>query len=111
MAIGHIEGSSLPVGGLSTHCVISGHRGLPSSRLFTDIDQLSEGDIFTLLVLDEALTYEADQIRIVEPDDISLLEIKEGEAVSYTHLTKQPGRLYFRRTDYREAVFPYLAAQ
>ena len=79
VAIGHIEGSSLPVGGLSTHCVISGHRGLPSSRLFTDIDQLSEGDIFTLLVLDEALTYEADQIRIVEPDDISLLEIKEGE--------------------------------
>ena len=79
VAIGHIEGSSLPVGGLSTHCVISGHRGLPSSRLFTDIDQLSEGDIFTLLVLDEALTYEVDQIRIVEPDDISLLEIKEGE--------------------------------
>ena len=79
VAIGHIEGSSLPVGGLSTHCVISGHRGLPSSRLFTDIDRLSEGDIFTLLVLDEALTYEADQIRIVEPDDISLLEIKEGE--------------------------------
>ena len=78
-AIGHIEGSSLPVGGASTHCVISGHRGLPSSRLFTDIDQLSEGDIFTLLVLDEALTYEVDQIRIVEPDDISLLEIKEGE--------------------------------
>ena len=79
VAIGHIEGSSLPVGGLGTHCVISGHRGLPSSRLFTDIDQLSEGDIFTLLVLDEALTYEVDQIRIVEPDDISLLEIKEGE--------------------------------
>lgn len=79
VAIGHIEGSSLPVGGLSTHCVISGHRGLPSSRLFTDIDQLSEGDIFTLLVLDETLTYEVDQIRIVEPDDISLLEIKEGE--------------------------------
>ena len=79
VAIGHIEGSSLPVGGLSTHCVISGHRGLPSSRLFTDIDQLSEGDLFTLLVLDETLTYEVDQIRIVEPDDISLLEIKEGE--------------------------------
>ena len=79
VAIGHIEGSSLPVGGASTHCVISGHRGLPSSRLFTDIDQLSEGDIFTLFVLDETLTYEVDQIRIVEPDDISLLEIKEGE--------------------------------
>lgn len=79
VAIGHIEGSSLPVGGPSTHCVISGHRGLPSSRLFTDIDRLTEGDIFTLLVLDETLTYEVDQIRIVEPDDISLLEIEEGE--------------------------------
>lgn len=79
VAIGHIEGSSLPIGGPSTHCVISGHRGLPSSRLFTDIDQLSEGDLFTLLVLDETLTYEVDQIRIVEPDDTSLLEIEEGE--------------------------------
>lgn len=78
-AIGHIEGSSLPVGGPSTHCVISGHRGLPSSKLFTDIDQLSEGDIFTLSVLEETLTYEVDQIRIVEPDDISLLGIEEGE--------------------------------
>ena len=78
-AIGHIQGSSLPVGGSSTHCVISGHRGLPSAKLFTDIDQLSVGDIFTLRVLDETLTYEVDQIRIVEPDDISLLAIEEGE--------------------------------
>ena len=85
--MGHIEGSSLPVGGESTHCVISGHRGLPSARLFTDLDQLSEGDIFTLRVLDETLTYEVDQIHVVEPDDISLLEIVEGEdPVSYTHL-------------------------
>ncbi len=76
VAIGHIEGSSLPVGGLGTHCVISGHRGLPSSRLFTDIDQLAEGDTFTLQVLDETLTYEVDQIRTVEPDDVSLLEIE-----------------------------------
>ncbi len=79
VAIGHIEGSSLPIGGESTHSVISGHRGLPSSRLFTDIDQLSEGDTFTLMVLDEVLTYEVDQIRIVEPDDISLLAIEEGQ--------------------------------
>ena len=79
VAVGHIEGSSLPVGGLGTHCVISGHRGLPSARLFTDLDQLSEGDTFTLMVLDETLTYEVDQIRIVEPDDISLLEIEEGQ--------------------------------
>ena len=78
-AIGHIEGSSLPVGGESTHCVISGHRGLPSARLFTDLDQLTEGDTFTLHVLDETLTYEVDQISVVEPDDISLLEIEAGE--------------------------------
>lgn len=79
VAIGHIEGSSLPIGGPSTHCVISGHRGLPSSRLFTDLDHLVEGDIFILRVLDEVLTYEVDQIRIVEPDDISLLGIEEGQ--------------------------------
>lgn len=76
IAVGHIEGSSLPVGGIGTHCAMSGHRGLPSSKLFTDLDQLSEGDIFTLTVLDETLTYEVDQIRVVEPDDISLLEIE-----------------------------------
>ena len=78
-AIGHIEGSSLPTGGPGTHCVISGHRGLPSSRLFTDIDQLEEGDTFTLLVLGETLTYEVDQIHIVEPDDVTFLAIEEGE--------------------------------
>ena len=78
-AIGHIEGSSLPVGGESTHCVISGHRGLPSARLFTDLDQITEGDIFQLHVLDETLTYEVDQISVVEPDDVSLLAIEEGD--------------------------------
>ena len=84
VAIGHIEGSSLPVGGSSTHCVISGHRGLPSSRLFTDIDQLVEGDTFILSVLGETLTYEVDQIRIVEPDDISLLAIEKGKGSLYS---------------------------
>lgn len=79
VAIGHIEGSSLPTGGPSTHCVISGHRGLPSAKLFTDLDQLVQGDIFVLRVLDETLTYEVDQIHIVEPDDISLLGIEEGQ--------------------------------
>ena len=79
IAIGHIEGSSLPVGGTGTHCVISGHRGLPSAKLFTDLDQLTEGDLFTLRVLDETLTYEVDQIRIVEPEDVSLLSIEAGK--------------------------------
>lgn len=68
VAVGHIEWSSLPVGGESTHCVVSGHRGLPSARLFTDLDQLAVGDYFLLNVLDQILTYEIDQIRIVEPN-------------------------------------------
>ena len=79
IAIGHMEGSSLPVGGESTHCVISGHRGLPSAKLFTKLDELVEGDVFMLQVLGETLTYEVDQIRIVEPREIDALEIVEGE--------------------------------
>ena len=74
-AIGHIEGSSLPVGGKSTHCLISGHRGLPSARLFTDLDKVKEGDTWTITTLCETLTYECDQIRIVEPDDIKGLGV------------------------------------
>lgn len=79
IAIGHIPGSSLPVGGKGTHCVVSGHRGLPSAKLFTDLDQLEEGDLFMMRVLDETLTYEVDQIRIVEPEDLSDLEIDEDK--------------------------------
>lgn len=79
VAVGHMEGTSLPVGGLGTHCVVSGHRGLPSARLFTDLDKLAEGDTFLLQVLDEVLTYEVDQIRIVEPKEAEFLEIEEGQ--------------------------------
>ena len=79
IAIGHIPGSSLPVGGKGTHCVISGHRGLPSAKLFTDLDQMEEGDLFMMRVLDETLTYEVDQIRIVQPEDLSDLEIDEDK--------------------------------
>lgn len=79
IAIGHIEGSSLPVGGESTHCVLSGHRGLPSAKLFTDLDQLVEGDTFVLRVLDETLTYEVDQILIVLPNELEALQIEEGK--------------------------------
>lgn len=78
-AIGHIEGSSLPVGGASSHCVISGHRGLPSAKLFSSLDKMVEGDIFVLKVLDEEFTYEVDQIRIVEPEDISEIMIEQGK--------------------------------
>lgn len=79
VAIGHLEWSSLPVGGESTHCVLSGHRGLPSAKLFTNLDKLREGDTFLLRVLDEILTYEVDQILIVEPQDTAALEIVEGQ--------------------------------
>lgn len=79
VAVGHLEWTSLPIGGQSTHCVISGHRGLPSANLFSDLDRLTEGDIFLLRVLDEVLTYEVDQILIVEPEDISALGIEPGK--------------------------------
>ncbi len=75
IAIGHVEWSSLPIGGKGTHCVVSGHRGLPSARLFTDLDKLIEGDTFVIRVLDETITYEVDQILIVEPQDIDALQI------------------------------------
>ena len=78
VAVGHIPGTSLPVGGTGTHSVLSGHRGLPSARLFTNLDQLREGDLFLLRVLDEVLTYEVDQILIVEPNDLEALQIEEG---------------------------------
>ncbi len=69
VAAGHVPGSSLPVGGEGTHTVLSGHRGLPSAKLFTDLDELEEGDIFVLKILDKTLTYEVDKISIVEPDE------------------------------------------
>lgn len=78
-SIGHLAGTSLPVGGESTHTVLSGHRGLPSAKLFTDLDQLTEGDTFTITVLNRTLTYQVDQIRIVEPTDLSDLQIEEGQ--------------------------------
>ncbi len=79
VAIGHVPGSSLPVGGESTHCVLSGHRGLPSAKLFTNLDELETGDVFMLRVLDETLTYEVDQIRTVLPNELGDLAIVEGE--------------------------------
>lgn len=78
-AAGHVEYSSLPVGGANTHAVISAHRGLPSAKLFTDLDRLEVGDIFEICVLKETLYYQVDQIVIVEPDDIDNLKIVEGK--------------------------------
>ena len=77
-SIGHLTGTSLPAGGESSHCALSGHRGLPSAKLFSDLDKMIEGDRFILTILDQTLTYEVDQIRIVEPSDVSDLVIEEG---------------------------------
>lgn len=77
--IGHLAGTSLPVGGSGTHCVLSGHRGLPSALLFTDLDQLETGDTFTLYVLDQRLSYQVDQILVVEPEDVSALAPEDGK--------------------------------
>ena len=79
VAVGHLEWTSLPVGGESSHCVVSGHRGLPSAKLFTDLDKLAVGDVFMFRVLDEILTYEVDQILIVEPQEVDSLHIEEGK--------------------------------
>lgn len=79
VAVGHIDWSSLPAGGESTHCVVSGHRGLPSARLFTDLDRMEVGDIFMFHVLDQVLTYQVDQIKIVEPHITEDLLVEEGK--------------------------------
>lgn len=79
VAAGHLQGSCFPIGGLGTHAVISAHRGLPSARLFTDLDRMQIGDTFTVTVLDRIITYEIDQIVIVTPDDVENLYVKGGE--------------------------------
>lgn len=79
VAVGHLEWTSLPTGGTGTHCVLSGHRGLPSAKLFTNLDKLETGDTFTLNILDDVLTYEVDQILIVLPSETSALQIVENE--------------------------------
>ena len=77
--VGHLEGSSLPVGGENTHSVLSAHRGLPSATLFTDLDQVKIGDDFFLIIMGEYIAYEVDQIEVTEPDDTSLLQVEEGQ--------------------------------
>ena len=79
IAVGHLEGSSLPVGGESTHAILSGHRGLPSANLFTDLDRMEIHDVFTITVLGQELIYEVDQIKIVEPGNTDYLQIEEGQ--------------------------------
>lgn len=77
--VGHMQGTSLPIGGETSHCVLSGHRGLPSAKLFSDLDKMEEGDTFLIHVLDMTLTYEVDQIRVVEPSDLSQIVMEKGK--------------------------------
>ena len=76
--VGHLQGTSLPVGGENTHCVMSAHRGLPSSKLFTDLDRMEIGDTFQIIVLDQVLTYQVDFIKVIEPTDVTDLQIIDG---------------------------------
>ena len=79
IACGHVEGSSFPVGGESTHCVLSAHRGLPHAKLFTDLDKMELGDVFRLTVLNQTLTYQVDQIKVVRPNEVDDVQIVVGE--------------------------------
>ena len=79
IACGHLEGTSLPVGGENTHCVLSAHRGLPHAKLFTDLDKMEIGDTFTITVLDQLLTYQIDQIKVVHPNEVDDIQIVAGE--------------------------------
>lgn len=105
-AAGHLEGSSLPIGGESTHAVISAHRGLPSASLFTDLDQLEIGDHFLIHVLDETLCYEVDQILVVDPEDTSALAVEDGEDL-VTLLTCTPYGVNTQRLMVRGHRVPY----
>ena len=108
IAVGHVEGTSLPTGGADTHCVISAHRGLPSARLFTDLDKLQAGDEFTLTVVDRVLTYEVDQILTVLPHEVEPLYVQKGEdyctLVTCTPYGINSHRLLVRGTRIENAV-------
>ena len=79
IACGHLEGTSLPVGGQNSHCVLSAHRGLPRAKLFTDLDKMECGDTFTITVLNKTITYQVDQIKVVNPDEVRNLTMEEGQ--------------------------------
>ena len=105
-AAGHLEGSSLPIGGENSHAVISAHRGLPSAALFTDLDKLKEGDHFLIHVLDDTLCYEVDQISVVEPEETNSLAVEDGEDL-VTLLTCTPYGVNSHRLLVRGHRVPY----
>lgn len=105
-AAGHLEGSSLPIGGENSHAVISAHRGLPSAALFTDLDKLKDGDHFLIHVLDDTLCYEVDQISVVEPEETNSLAVEDGEDL-VTLLTCTPYGVNSHRLLVRGHRVPY----
>lgn len=104
--VGHVEGTSLPVGGVSTHAVLSAHRGLPSAKLFTDLDQMKKGDRFYLRILDETLAYEVDQILVVKPTETEALAIEQGKDL-VTLVTCTPYGINTKRLLVRGHRIPY----
>jgi sortase A len=108
--VGHVEGTSLPVGGSGTHCVLAGHRGLPSAKLFTDLDELEVGDIFYIHVLDRTLAYQVDQIKTVLPEDTEDIAIEEGKDY-VTLLTCTPYGVNTHRLLVRGVRIPYEEAE
>ena len=106
-AVGHYVGSSLPVGGSGTHCLLTGHRGLPSARLFTDLDQLEEGDMFYIDVLDETLAYQIDSIRTVLPEEVENLDAVPGSDY-VTLITCTPYGVNTHRLLVRGSRVPYV---
>lgn len=104
--IGHMEGTSLPVGGENTHSVLAGHTGLPTAELFTDLDQLKCGDAFYVHTLDKVLKYEVDQINTVLPSDVSKIQIEDGKDL-VTLLTCTPYGINSHRLLVRGSRVPY----
>ena len=109
-AVGHVVGTSLPVGGSSTHAVLSAHSGMASSKLFSDIDQLAEGDMFYVHVLGDTLAYEVDSINTVLPTDTSLLQIEDGKDL-VTLVTCTPFGVNTHRLLVRSHQVPYVPEQ
>ena len=107
LGCGHIQGTSLPVGGSSTHCVLAAHRGLPTAKLFTDLDQMEQGDLVYVHIMDQTLSYETDQIKTVKPDELDDLAIYEGKDL-FTLLTCTPYGVNSHRLLVRGHRVPYV---
>ena len=107
--LGHLEGTSLPIGGTSTHAVVTGHRGLPNAKLFRNLDQLVEGDVFYIHNIEDTLAYQVDKIQVVDPSDFDPVLVEEGKDYA-TLLTCTPYMINSHRLLVRGHRIPYQAA-